>query len=135
ASEVMRSGWLGLGPRTEQFEQQFAAFAQSRFAIALNSGTAALHLALDVLRIGPGDEVIVPSITFISTVHAVSYVGATPVFADIESDTMNICVVDIERKITSRTKAIIVVHLAGHPCDMDAIHTLANSRGIKVVED
>ncbi len=135
ATEVLRSGWLGLGPKTEQFEQQFASFAQSRFAVALNSGTAALHLALDVLRIGSGDEVIVPSLTFISTIHAVSYVGATPVFADIEADTMNICVKDIERKITSRTRAIIVVHLAGHPCDMDAIHKLANSRGIKVVED
>ncbi len=135
ASEVLRSGWLGLGPKTEQFEQQFASFADSRFAVALNSGTAALHLALDVLRIGPGDEVIVPSITFISTIHAVSYVGATPVFADIEAGTMNICVKDIERKITSKTKAIIVVHLAGHPCDMDAIQQLALSKGIKVVED
>ncbi|MEX1030823.1 MAG: DegT/DnrJ/EryC1/StrS aminotransferase family protein [Paenibacillaceae bacterium] len=134
-AEVLRSGWLGLGPRTEQFERQFASFADSRFAVALNSGTAALHLALDVLQIGPGDEVIVPSITFISTVHAVSYVGATPVFADIELDTMNISVEDIERKITNRTKAVIVVHLAGHPCDMDAIHELAKTRGIKVVED
>lgn len=134
-AEVMRSGWLGLGPKTEQFEQEFAAFAGSRFAVALNSGTAALHLAMEMLNIGPGDEVIVPPITFISTVHAVSYVGATPVFADVEPDTMNLSVEDIERKITDRTKAIIVVHLAGHPCDMDAIHALADSRGIKVVED
>jgi perosamine synthetase len=134
-ADVLRSGWLGLGPRTELFEQQFASFADSRFAVALNSGTAALHLALDVLRIGHGDEVIVPSITFISTVHAVSYVGATPVFADIERDSMNICVEDIERKITRRTKAVIVVHLAGHPCDMDAIHELAKAKGIKVIED
>jgi perosamine synthetase len=134
-AEVMRSGWLGLGPKTEQFEQEFAAFAGSRFAVALNSGTAALHLAMEMLNIGPGDEVIVPPITFISTVHAVSYVGATPVFADVEPDTMNVSVEDIERKITDRTKAIIVVHLAGHPCDMDAIYALADSRGIKVVED
>jgi perosamine synthetase len=134
-AEVMRSGWLGLGPKTEQFEQSFAAYAGSRFMVALNSGTAALHLAMDVLNIGPGDEVIVPPITFISTIHAVSYVGATPVFADVEKDTMNISVKDIEKKITTKTKAIIVVHLAGHPCDMDAIHKLANDRGIKVVED
>lgn len=134
-TEVLRSGWLGLGPRTEQFEQQFANRVGSRYAVALNSGTAALHLAMDVLGIGPGDEVIVPSITFISTVHAVSYVGATPVFADIEPDTMNISVQDIERKITDKTKAIIVVHLGGHPCDMDAVHALAQSKGIKVVED
>ncbi|QMV40768.1 DegT/DnrJ/EryC1/StrS family aminotransferase [Cohnella cholangitidis] len=134
-TEVLRSGWLGLGPKTEQFEKSFADFAGSRFAVALNSGTAALHLAMEILGIGPGDEVIVPSITFISTVHAVSYVGATPVFADIEKDSMNLSAADVERKITDKTKAIIVVHLGGHPCDMDAIRELAQSRGIKVVED
>lgn len=134
-TEVMRSGWLGLGPKTELFEQEFAKFVGSRFAVALNSGTAALHLAMDILGIGPGDEVIVPSITFISTVHAVSYVGATPVFAEIDKQTMNISPADIERKITDKTKAIIVVHMGGHPCDMDAIHELAHSNGIKVVED
>ncbi|GIP31278.1 DegT/DnrJ/EryC1/StrS aminotransferase family protein [Paenibacillus sp. J2TS4] len=133
--EVLKSGWLGLGPKTEQFETEFAAYVGSRFMVALNSGTAALHLALEVLDIGPGDEVIVPSMTFVSTAHAVSYVGATPVFADVEKDTLNISLVDIERKITDRTKAIIVVHMAGHPCDMDAIHQLALSKGIKVVED
>ncbi|SDO85302.1 perosamine synthetase [Paenibacillus sp. yr247] len=133
--EVLKSGWLGLGPKTEQFETEFAAYVGSRFMVALNSGTAALHLALEVLDIGPGDEVIVPPMTFISTVHAVSYVGATPVFADVEKDTMNISVAEIEQKITEKTKAIIVVHLAGHPCDMDAIHELAASKGIKVVED
>lgn len=134
-AEVMRSGWLGLGPRTEEFEKAFSAYTGNRFSVALNSGTAALHLAMDALDLVPGDEVIVPSITFISTIHAVSYVGATPVFADIEPDTMNLSVLDIERKITDKTKAIIVVHLAGHPCDMDAIHELAQSKGIKVVED
>jgi len=134
-AEVMRSGWLGLGPKTEQFEREFASFAGTRFSVALNSGTAALHLAMDLLGIGPGDEVIVPSMTFISTVHAVSYVGATPVFADIEYGTMNISAADIERKITPRTKAIIVVHMGGHPCDMDAIHAVAGAHGIKVVED
>lgn len=134
-SEVMRSGWLGLGPKTEQFEREFAAFAGTRFASALNSGTAALHLALDVLKVGPGDEVIVPSMTFISTVHAVRYVGATPVFADIETDSLNISAEEIDRRITSRTKAVIVVHMGGHPCDMDAIHAVAQNHGIKVIED
>ena len=134
-AEVMRSGWLGLGPKTEQFEREFAASVGSRFAAALNSGTAALHLALDILRIGPGDEVIVPSMTFISTVHAVRYVGADPVFADIEGDSLNLSVLDIERKITPRTKAVIVVHMGGHPCDMDAIHAVAAHHGIHVVED
>lgn len=133
--DVMRSGWLGLGPRTEQFEQQFAAYVNSPHAVALNSGTAALHLALDALGIGPGDEVIVPTITFISTVHAVSYVGATPVFADVEPDTLNITAEEIERKATGRTKAVIVVHLAGHPCDMDAIGEVTRRLGLKLVED
>ncbi|WP_234032829.1 DegT/DnrJ/EryC1/StrS family aminotransferase [Paenibacillus faecalis] len=134
-TEVLRSGWLGLGPKTEQFEREFAKFVGSRFAVALNSGTAALHMAMEILGVGPGDEVIVPSITFISTVHAVSYVGATPVFADIERDTINISPADIERKVTDKTKAIIVVHMGGHPCDMDAIHKIATSKGIKIVED
>lgn len=134
-SEVLRSGWLGLGPKTAQFEQAFSTYTNSRFTAALNSGTAALHLALEVLNIGPGDEVIVPSLTFISTVHAVSYVGATPVFTDIEYDTMNCSAAEIEKKITNKTKAIIVVHLAGHPCDMEPIHELAKSKGIHVVED
>lgn len=134
-TEVLRSGWLGLGPKTEQFEQEFAKFVGSRFAVALNSGTAALHLAMEILGVVPGDEVIVPSITFISTVHAVSYVGATPVFAEIDKHTLNISPADIERKITDKTKAIIVVHMGGHPCDMDSIHELAHSKGIKVVED
>lgn len=134
-TEVMRSGWLGLGPKTEQFESAFAAFVGTRYMVALNSGTAALHLALKVLNIGPGDEVIVPPMTFISTIHAVSYVGAEPVFADVEPDTMNISVEDIARKITPKTKAIIVVHLAGHPVDLDAINQLARDKGIKVIED
>jgi perosamine synthetase len=134
-AEVMRSGWLGLGPRTEQFEQAFSAYAGSRFTIALNSGTAALHLAMEALDIGPGDEVIVPTLTFISTIHAVRYVGATPVFADVASDTMNITAEEIERKITERTKAVIVVHLAGHPCDMDEIRSMCERHGLKIVED
>lgn len=134
-TKVMQSGWLGLGPKTEQFEEAFASFVNNQYMVALNSGTAALHLALEAVGVGEGDEVIVSPITFISTIHAVSYVRATPVFADIEQDTMNISVQDIEKKITPRTKAILVVHLAGHPCDMDAIHQLANERGIKVIED
>lgn len=133
--EVMRSGWLGLGPKTEQFENLFSEYVGSRYTVALNSGTAALHMAMDALGIGPGDEVIVPSITFISTVHAVRYVGASPVFADVEPDTMNLDVKDVERKLSPNTKAVIAVHLAGHPCDLDALHELAALHGIHVVED
>lgn len=134
-SEVLKSGWLGLGPKTQEFEKNFADYIGCRFVVALNSGTAALHLALKALDIQKEDEVIVTPMTFISSVHAISYVGAIPVFADIEPDTMNIDVYDIERKITDKTKAIIVVHLAGHPCDMDKINELARYHGLHVVED
>ena len=135
AAEVLRSGWLGLGPRTEEFERQFAAYIGAPYAVALNSGTAALHLAVEALGIAKGDEVIVTPMTFVSTVHAISYVGAVPIFADIVPDTMNIDIYDIERKITDKTKAIMVVHLAGHPCDMDKINELAGYHGLHVIED
>ncbi|WHH58255.1 DegT/DnrJ/EryC1/StrS family aminotransferase [Petroclostridium sp. X23] len=133
--EVMKSGWLGLGPKTEEFEKNFAQYIGADYAVALNSGTAALHLAVKVLGIGEGDEVIVTPMTFVSTVHAIVYEGALPVFADIEKDTMNIDVDDIEKKITDKTKAIIVVHMAGHPCDMDRINELASRYGLYVIED
>jgi perosamine synthetase len=133
--EVLRSGWIGLGPKTAEFERKFAAFAGSPYAVGLNSGTAALHLALIVAGAGPGDEVIVPSLTFVSTVAAVLYVGATPVFADVEPDTLCIAPQDIDRKISSNTKAIIPVHYGGHPCDMDDISSLAQERDIMIIED
>lgn len=133
--EVLRSGWIGLGPKTALFEREFAGFVGARYAVGLNSGTAALHLALKVAGVGPGDEVIVPPMTFVSTAHAVIYNGGKPVFADVSRDTLNIDPSDIERKITSRTKAIIPVHYGGHPCDMDAILDIARCKGLAVVED
>lgn len=133
--EVLKSGWLGLGPKTAEFEKKFAEFVGVEYAIAMNSGTAALHLAVEGLRIGQEDEVIVTPMTFISTAHVIKYVGARPVFADIEPDTMNIEPEDIVRKISARTKAIIVVHMAGHPCDMDRINEIANHHGLYVIED
>lgn len=133
--EVLKSGWLGLGPKTEEFEKKFADYIGCNYAVALNSGTAALHMAVEALGIKKGDEVIVTPMTFVSTVHAIRYVGAEPVFADIEQDTMNIDVHDIQRKITEKTKAIIVVHMAGHPCDMDKINELAGYDGLYVIED
>jgi perosamine synthetase len=134
-AEVLKSGWLGLGPKTADFEKKFSEYLGCRFAVGVNSGTAALHLALNVLGIDKGDEVIVPTITFISTPHAVSYQQATPVFADVYKDTLCIDVSDIERKITSKTKAIVPVHYAGHPCDLEEIRALADEKDIAVVED
>ena len=133
--EVLKSGWLGLGPKTEEFERKFAEFIGCNYAIALNSGTAALHLALAALGIKEGDEVIVTTMTFVSTVHAIRYIGATPVFSDIEKDTMNIDPDDIERKITNKTKAIMVVHMAGHPCNMDRINKIGENNGLHIIED
>lgn len=133
--EVLQSGWLGLGPKTHEFETRFSEYIGCRHTIALNSGTAALHLAVEALGIGEGDEVIVTPMTFISSVHAICYTGAEPVFADIDPVHMNIDVNDIERKITDKTKAIMIVHLAGHPCELDEINTLANQYGLYVIED
>ncbi len=134
-SKVLKSGWIGLGPKTEKFEKQFAAYVGAPFAIALNSATAALHLSLLAAGIGKGDEVIVPSLTFISTAHAVLYVGARPVFADIERDTLCIDPADVIKKITNRTRAIIPVHYGGHPCDMDALSKIANKYNLIIIED
>ena len=133
--DTLRSGWIGTGPKTHKFEEAFKKHTGANYALALNSCTAALHLALKVIGIGPGDEVIVPSLTFASTVSTVVHCGATPVFADSKRETQNIDPEDIERKITKRTKAIIVVHLAGRPCEMDRIMQIAKKHNLKVVED
>ncbi len=133
--EVMRSGWLGLGPKTAEFEKQFAKFVKSEFCVALNSCTAALHLVMAALNLQPGDEVIVTPMTFISTVHSISYCEATPVFADILPDTLNINPNDVAKKITPKTRAIIAVDMAGHPCDLDELMSLAADHGLTFVED
>lgn len=133
--EVFATGWLGLGPKTAEFEQKFADYVGARHAIGLSSCTAALHLSLGLLGLRPGDEVIVPAITFVSTAHAAAYWGAKPVFADVQPDTLCIDVRDVQRKITDRTRAILPVHYGGHPCDMDEIHPVAAFRDITVIED
>lgn len=132
---VLKSGWVGLGPETEEFEKRFAVYTKAPYAIAVNSATAALHLSLLAANIGKGDEVIVPSLTFVSTAHAVQYVGAVPVFADITPDSLCISPSDIEKKITKRTKAIIPVHYGGHPCDMERIQKIAAAHNLIVIED
>lgn len=131
----LRSGWLGTGPKVKKFEENFAAFKGCPYAIALNSCTAALHLSMLAIGIKPGDEVIVPSMTFAATANAVIHSGGRPVFVDCQRDTMNMDPADIKRKITRRTKAIIPVHFAGRSCDMDAIMEIARKHKLKVIED
>jgi len=133
--EVLRSGWLTAGPVTQQFEEEFARFIGAKYAIALNSCTAALHATLLALGLRKGDEVIVPSNTFVATANAALYVGAKPVFADSEPQTFNISASDVREKITERTKAVIVVHLAGNPCDMKEISEIAEDHNVMVIED
>lgn len=132
---VLESGWIGLGPKTEEFERKFSEYIGIPHAIGTNSGTAALHLALRVLGVGEGDEVILPSLTFVSCAHAVLYCGARPVFADVDSDTLTISAEDVKKKITPRSRAIMAVHYAGHPCDMDPLIEVAKDKGIYLVED
>jgi perosamine synthetase len=133
-AEVLKSGWIGLGPKTAEFERRFAAYVGVPHAVAVNSATAALHLALMVLNVA-GGEVITTSMTFVSSNHAILYNCGIPVFADIEPDTLNIDVKSIERNLTDRTRAILVVHYGGHPCDMDPILDLARTHNLPVVED
>lgn len=133
---VLRSRWLTMGERIQEFEQAFADFLGAKHAIAVSNCTAALHLANLALGIGPDDEVIVPSLTFVATANSIRYVGARPVFADVVSETdWTISPTDIERRITSRTRAIAVVHYAGYPCDMAAIADIAARRGLAIIED
>ena len=133
-TETLKSGWLTTGPRVARFEREFREHVKAPHSIAVNSATAALHLALAALKIGPGDEVITSPMTFCATVQAILHVGATPVLADIGSDG-NINPEEIQRCITSRTRAIIPVHLAGLPCEMKAIWGLAREYGLSVIED
>jgi len=131
----LRSGWIGTGPRVRKFEQAFCAYKGISHAAALNSATAGLHLSCLALGLGPGDEVITTAMTFCATVNAIIHSGATPVLADIDPETGNIDAARIAEKITSRTKALLIVHLAGRPCDMDALMKLAKERHLFVIED
>src|ERR1035441_2971150 len=131
---TLRSGWLTTGMRTAQFEREFCEYTGARHALAVNSCTAALHLALAALGVGPGDEVITTPLTFCATVNVILHVGATPVLADIGPD-LNIDPAAIRRAITGRTRAVIPVHIGGLPCAMREIWDLADQYRIKVVED
>lgn len=133
-ASVLKSGWIGLGPKTQEFEEKFTKYVGAKYAIAVNSCTAALHLGLKIMEVD-GGEVITTPLTFVSTNHAILYNNAAPVFADVEEDTLNIRVDEIEKLITPRTKAVLVVHYGGHPCDMDPILEIAEEKNIKVIED
>jgi len=133
--KTMRSGWLGTGPRVGEFESTFRAYTGARHALALNSCTAGLHLTLMCLELKPGDEVITTPLTFCATANAVIHAGGRPVFADVEPGTMNIDPAKIEAAITPKTRAIIPVHFAGRPCNMDAIMDIAQRHNLPVIED
>lgn len=131
----LKSGWIGTGPRVNKFEQMFREYKGTKHALALHSCTAALHLAMEAIDIRPGDEVIVPSMTFCATANSVVHAGGRPVLVDCETDTLNMDPLDVERKITPRTRAIIPVHFAGRVCNMDALMTIARKHNLVVIED
>ncbi len=135
--DSMRKGWLGTGPKVARFERDFAAYkgVATEQVAAVNSCTAALHLSFLAAGLGPGDEVITSALTFCATVNAILYTGATPVLADVDPATQNIDPEHVARLITPRTRAIVPVHFAGRPCDMDALGALARQHGLQVIED
>ena len=132
---VMRSGWLGTGPRVAQFEREFGRYRGAAHAVALNSCSAALHLSLLASGVQPGDEVITTPMTFCATANAIIHAGATPVLADIDPKTLNIDPSQVRAKLTSRTRAIVPVHFAGRPCEMDTLMSMARDQNLKVIED
>lgn len=133
--DVLKSDFLTTGPKIAEFEQTVADYVGAKYAVAISNGTSALHAACFAAGIEPGDEVITTPLTFAASANCVLYCGGTPVFADVDPKTYNIDPEYIQRKITDRTKAIIAVHLAGQPCDMDAIHSIAREHGLIVIED
>jgi len=131
----LRSGWLTTGHKVKQFEREFGEFIGAKHALAVNSCTAALHLALEAVGVGPGDEVITTPMTFTATAAVIEHLGARPVFADVTANTLNIDPAEIQRRLSPRTKAILPVHFAGQACDMDAIAEVARGAGVPVIED
>lgn len=133
--EVLRSDWLTTGPKVEHFERAFADLVSAKYAVAVSSGTAALHAAMFALGIGPGDEVIVPAMTFAATANCVVFQGGTPVFADVDPETLLIDPLSVSDRITPKTKAIIAVDYAGQPCDYDALEAVAEGHNLTLVAD
>ena len=133
--EALRSDWLTTGPKITEFEEKFAAYVGSKYAVAVANGTAALHAAVFAAGIGPGDEVVTTPMTFVASANCVLYCGGTPVFADIDPRTYNINPDEIEKKITSHTRAVIPVHFTGQPCDLDRVNEIARKNNLIVIED
>lgn len=133
--DTLRSDWITTGPKTRRFEEEFARFLGAEGALALNSATSAMLVGLAAAGVGPGDEVITTTMTFCSTVHVIEHVGATPVLVDVERDTLNLEPAAVEAAITPRTKAILPVHLYGHPCDLESLVPLARKHGLLLLED
>jgi perosamine synthetase len=133
--DTLRSGWITMGPKTIRFEEEFARYIGAPHAVAFNSGTAALHLALKVIDLHPEDQVIIPTTTFTATGEVITYFNATPAIVDVDTDTHNISTSAIEKAITPRTKAVIPVHFGGQPCDMDEIQEIARKHNLYVIED
>jgi len=133
--DTLQSGWITTGPKTKQFEQEFAEFIGAPAALALSSATDAMLVGLAALGIGPGDEVITTPMTFCSTVHVIEHLGATPVLVDVEPDTLNIAPSQVARAVTPRTRAVMPVHLYGHPCEMDALLDIAAQHDLRILED
>ena len=133
--EVLKSDWITQGPKVDEFEKRVAEYCGARYAVAVSSGTAALHAACSVAGISKGDEAITPPITFAATANAVAYCGGKPVFADIREDTLNIDAKEIKRRLSPKTKAILPVDFAGHPADLDEIKALAKERKLIIIED
>lgn len=134
-SDVLRSGWLTMGAKTFEFERQFARYVGAKYAVAVSSCTAALHLCLDAIGLREGDEVLVPTTTFTATAEVVTYLKARPILIDVDAQTLNLDVSDARRKVTSRTRAIIPVHFAGQPCDLSEIQDFAEHYKLHVIED
>ncbi|MEJ5961900.1 DegT/DnrJ/EryC1/StrS family aminotransferase [Pedobacter immunditicola] len=135
AYETILTGWITQGPKVEEFEARFASYVGTEYAVALSNCTAALHLALIVAEIGADDEVICPSLSYIATANAIRYVGATPVFAEVELETYNLDPLDAEKRVTSKTKAILLVHQIGMPANIDAFKQLCEKYNLKLIED
>ena len=135
AYDTILTGWITQGPKVREFEEKFAQYVGSTYAVAVSNCTTALHLSMIVSGVGPGDEVICPSMSYIATANAIKYVGATPVFAEVQQETYNLDPVDAEQKITEKTKAILVVHQIGMPADIDAFKALCDKYNLKLIED
>jgi dTDP-4-amino-4,6-dideoxygalactose transaminase len=135
AYDVIMSGWITQGPRVQEFEEKFAAYTGAQHAVAVSNCTTGLHLAMIVAGIGTGDEVICPSMSYIATANSIMYVGAKPVFAEVHPETYNLDVNDAEKRITSKTKAILLVHQIGMPADIDAFRALCDKHNLLLIED